>query len=774
MANGLPLAADTENLITWTDRTVSEGITYEYRVESLARIENEWQVTYSNDAICAGRELGKETDGSDVSYDFEDRGSILLIVDDRFTDGLSADDLSAELARLEADLVGDGWKVIREDVYVGNVTDLEERYSEYDYSEYAADIKTLIRDHYYEADSYSIDSETDELSGGIVDTDKNVQSVYLFGRIPVVTSGCYAPDGNGHGVGPLATDAYYGDMDGTWTDNTDWEVKRIDQITLETETNDEGDGKFDQNAIPAALNGNTEAELQVGRVDMFGLGEDSASPCDGFAESEAELLRRYLDKEHAYRTGQWDVQQKAIVVDTVYVNGYQHSDAYCMFETLPGLVGTGNTKISSSIIYTDYIEGTQDRQVYSWGVTLSTGGYDNCGGGLSTDSLNGDETTDKTIMSVFNTLTASWSVEWDYECNLLRSMLANDGYGLTISWAPGNYADRLASREYSSMALGATTGEVHQITQNQYTPNSNIKAHFTLLGDPTLRQHVIKPVSDATVDIAVDPTDGSEDNVISWTASPDALAVFDEGTGYLVYRYDRVTGECECLTTDAPLTTNSYRDPGAAADTDVDIYMIRMVMREDTYSGTYYNASQGVFCSNTLYDVNVGGDVIYNVNDDADWECDSEAAPSGYCTSDTEVLTTTADIALTNVDADLPVDLVMAMFQAARVPDAMSSNMEWNFSVGSEQTVAIDLYFAEIDATVDSAGDRVFDITFEDGEAGEVVEGSYDIYDEAGGTNIAVMETFTVTVGLDGILDIDLSGVTGTPLICGMEIRLVL
>ena len=113
----------------------------------------------------------------------ENRGKVLLLVDNTFTTALSA-----ELSRLEQDLVGDGWTVVRRDISRNDTP---------------ANIKSLIKSE-YNADP------------------TNLQSVFLFGHVPVPYSGNLCPDGhddnNGRHKGAWAADVYYADMHGTWTD----------------------------------------------------------------------------------------------------------------------------------------------------------------------------------------------------------------------------------------------------------------------------------------------------------------------------------------------------------------------------------------------------------------------------------------------------------------------------------------------------------------------------------------------------------------------------
>jgi hypothetical protein len=100
-----------------------------------------------------------------------------------------------------------------------------------------------------------------------------------------------------------------------------------------------------------------------------------------------------------------------------------------------------------------------------------------------------------------------------------------------------------------------------------------------------------------------------------------------------------------------------------------------------------------------------------------------------------------------------------ALFQTAHLGGT------WDFSVTSGATYEVRLYFAEISPTVDSTGDRVFDVLIE----GINRLNDYDIFSDAAGANIGVMKTFIVTA-VGSSLTVDFVGVTGNPLISAIEI----
>jgi len=144
----------------WTDVNVSVGSTYEYQIFKGAANHVGYGYIYS---------------GINAPL-IENRGKLLLIV---ATNGLES--LSNELARLQSDIIGDGWQVIRHDVSSNDTP---------------ASVKSLI------VGDYSVDPA-------------NVQAVFLFGHVPILQSGFL--DYDTHGPRPMATDSYYADMNGNWT-----------------------------------------------------------------------------------------------------------------------------------------------------------------------------------------------------------------------------------------------------------------------------------------------------------------------------------------------------------------------------------------------------------------------------------------------------------------------------------------------------------------------------------------------------------------------------
>ncbi|MCL4176665.1 MAG: fibronectin type III domain-containing protein [Verrucomicrobia bacterium] len=147
----------------YTDTAISVGTTYEYQIVK--------------DATKGYKGYGYIFSGIQAPL-AEERGKLILIVENRHTTALSN-----ELARLQSDLTGDGWTVMRHDVSPNDSP---------------AGVRNLI------IADYSADST-------------KVNTVFLFGHVPVLHSGNLNYDT--HGSRPMPADAYYGDVNGNWSGN---------------------------------------------------------------------------------------------------------------------------------------------------------------------------------------------------------------------------------------------------------------------------------------------------------------------------------------------------------------------------------------------------------------------------------------------------------------------------------------------------------------------------------------------------------------------------
>ncbi len=250
----------------------------------------------------------------------ENRGKVILLVDNSFTSSLSN-----ELARLQQDLVGDGWTVLRHDVPRMVVPPANTSSNSWlARSNELAGVKSLLTAD-YNADP------------------ANVNSVFLFGHVPVPYSGDLVPDEHTDHVGAWPADPYYASLSGAWTDSFRWDTSSADTRNW----NAPGDGKLDPSFLPSNLT------LSLGRVDLANL--------PAFSLDETNLLRRYLNKDHNFRIKQIAPALRGLVVDHFGLLSGEAPAANGWRNFAPFFVATNNI-VSSS----DWF-GTLATNSYLWG-----------------------------------------------------------------------------------------------------------------------------------------------------------------------------------------------------------------------------------------------------------------------------------------------------------------------------------------------------------------------------------------------------------------------
>jgi hypothetical protein len=424
--------------------------------------------------------------------------------------------LATELSLLQSDLQGDGWQVLRHNV-APTATPPQ--------------VKAMIRADYLAAPT-------------------QVKAVFLLGHVAVPYSGAMWPDGHPDHFGAWPADAYYSDMRGTWTDN------RVNtSIALRPENrNVPGDGKFDQSTLPLG-----SPDLQVGRVDLSNLSVAY------FQLSETELLRRYLRKDHQFRHKVFTVPERALIDDHF---GFYGGETFANngWRNFSALLGESNTNTGA---YFSTLASQSYLMVYA------------CGGG-SFFGANGvgdvRQFGVQPVKGVFNMLFGSYFGDWDNTDNFLRGALASDGYTLTNCWAGR------PNWQLHHMGLGQTIGFATQVSQSgsglYQTNGSSEQVHVALMGDPTLRLHVLAPPT------ALTASNSGSQAALSWAASTDAAL------GYYVYRATSAAAPFTRITAQ-PVAATTFVDatPLLGAST----YMVRAIELKSSASGTYYNLSQGAF-----------------------------------------------------------------------------------------------------------------------------------------------------------------------------------
>ncbi|MBK8563868.1 MAG: T9SS type A sorting domain-containing protein [Saprospiraceae bacterium] len=442
--------------------------------------------------------------GSNLSA-VENRGSLLLVVDVSYSQPLAN-----EIAQLELDLWGDGWNVHKIEVNPSDAVPA---------------VKSLIVNKFQQL--------------------PDLKTVYLLGHVPVPYSGNFYADGHLESHwGAWPADVYYGEMNGIWTDAIVNNTTALDTRTQ----NVAGDGKFDQSDIP------TKAELAVGRVDLTNM--------PSFGLGHIELTRRYLQKAHAFKTGQLNVPHRALVDDNLGIAlGAPAASGWRNFAPM---------FTADSVQALDYFS-TMKNEAYLWSFGGGSGTPTSANGIGSTQDFANDS-----LRNIFTMLCGSFFGDWDSPDNFLRAPLASPGWTLTSCWA-GNPPFTL-----HRMAMGEPIGQSLLRTQNategDYYPGPQL-VHTSLMGDPSLRLHPVKPIDNLT---ATETVSGVE---ISWTAPAGETVA-----GYNIYRAENPLGDFVKINSNL-VTATSFLD--IVQPVDSALYMVRVVKLETTGSGSYWNMSLG-------------------------------------------------------------------------------------------------------------------------------------------------------------------------------------
>jgi Carbohydrate family 9 binding domain-like/Bacterial Ig domain len=416
-----PAASFDGNASKYVDKKVKTGILYEYRIDRAG-----------NGFI--GR--GYISCGINIPL-VEQRGKVILLVDKSV-----APALKQELKRLEQDMIGDGWDVVRHDVS----RDAK-----------VLNVKKIIVDEYKKSP-------------------EQLKSVFLFGHVPIPYSGNIAPDGHKNHRGAWPADLYYGDVDEEWGDKNTHKY-----VNIGNQKNEPGDGKFDRNTIAP-----NSIELEVGRVDLSNM------PI--FGMSETELLRQYLNKDHFFRHKFIKMEQRALVDDNFgsFRGEAFGSSAWRNFSTFfPA------DKIKSS----DFI-GTLRNENYLWAYGNGGGSHRSANGiGKTRDFVKNPPKAVFTLL--FGSYFGDWNHQnnfmraplassgyalvcaWDGRPHWYVHHMAmgkNIGYSALRTQNSHPFHDYLACNNAQTFMPGKDE-------KSEWRYNS---IHVALLGDPTLRMHPVE------------------------------------------------------------------------------------------------------------------------------------------------------------------------------------------------------------------------------------------------------------------------------------------
>lgn len=413
------LASLSSEATSFSDSDVRPGVDYDYQI---TKTTTRGFTGYGY--VRAGIRIGA----------VETRGKILLLVDNT-----QASALSSELSRLEQDLVGDGWTVLRQDVSPNDSVPA---------------VKAIVQSHYQ--------------------ANPDLRALFLFGHISVPYSGDIMPDGHENHRGAWPADVYYADMSGQWTDH----LVNSTGAEREINRNRPGDGKFDQSVPPGRV------ALEVGRVDFWQM-TTYANKIP--SRSETDLLRQYLNKNHDFRHARLSVPRRALIADFFPDKG-DDPVGNSGWRNFAPLVAPENIR---ELGYEEYFPVTS-QEAYLLSYAAGGGSSYTLSAGIGSS----DDFSTKNVRVVFALFLGSFYGDWNNESNFLRASL---GSGHVLSAVYAGFPHWLLQ----PMALGETIGFSARFTQNNRAegvfPPYNEGAgevHISLLGDPSLRMHPVLPPSD--------------------------------------------------------------------------------------------------------------------------------------------------------------------------------------------------------------------------------------------------------------------------------------
>ncbi|MGB0430866.1 MAG: T9SS type A sorting domain-containing protein, partial [Bacteroidia bacterium] len=445
------------------------------------------------------------------------KGGAIVLIDSFFIDSLQS-----ELQRFTEDLELEGWQT--KTIYAGR-------------NELVPDVKQRILDTY----------------------DENSVALVIIGHVPVPYSGNFTkfavipPDGHiegsGNHTGAWASDAFYADLDGEWTDvsanHKDAKLDRGDNVP--------GDGKYDQTKIPS------DVELQVGRIDFWEM--------NAFDKTEIELMRNYFERNHNYRIGKWVANDQALI-DNNFTAFNLASTGYHNFSTF-----YTDNKISDT---SDYIMA-QRRESFTWSYGCGAGSFTTCNGLFNNKRASTTNIAEAPLNNVFTILAGSYFGDWDIANNFLRAPLCNQSLVSFWGGLPRWYVHHMAKGYNIGYGTKLTMNNIADYDNGNFN-NSFNSIHIALMGDPTLTMKGLSRPS------GLNAITSAGDVELTWTAADGEI------DGYNIYRWD--TSGVVKKVNDVVITSTSFVDETNWFRGDY-TYTVRSVKLAENPSGSYYITSGG-------------------------------------------------------------------------------------------------------------------------------------------------------------------------------------
>ncbi len=531
-----PVASFDSTQLSFEDSNVEIGKEYEYEVRAYYRAYADFTfrrddgTTYDTTILTFFAGIGYIHTGINVPprHSF---GKVLVLVDETI-----ATDIGIELQTFESDLISEGWSVVRRYVPRAETFDPAK----------VKQVKEIILEEYGKSPT-------------------SLSTIVLIGRAPVPYSGQIAPDGHPDHLGAWPCDMYYGSLfEDFWTDYN------INTTTASDPRNRNipGDGKFD----PSSPSGNP-IDLSVGRIDFYNMPK--------FSQSEIELIKQYLNKNHKYRTGELKPERRGIIDDNFGANRYINAFASSGYRNFAALLGPQNIDVKDwfSTLKTDS---------YIWSYGCGGGTYTSAGGIGSTDDF-----VRNPVNAIFTMLFGSYFGDWDSQNNFQRAALASAPSILTCSWAgfphwyfhdlsgnlPIGYSTKLTQNNFTNY-LGA----VYSFNGTNYyiNPQGLYQIHVSLLGDPTLTLYPAEVPIPTNLSVVQPAGDFVH---ISWDAPSQPV------DGYYIYRSYKPTGDFTLINS-IPVKETAFID--SSLYEGAVYYMVRAVKTIENNSGTFVMLSRGV------------------------------------------------------------------------------------------------------------------------------------------------------------------------------------